>query len=55
VQNVGQDGVPDTAILYELDGPRIESQWKQYFSHSSRPALGSTQRPVQCVPRLTRG
>jgi hypothetical protein len=26
VQNVGQDGVPDTAILYELDGPRIESQ-----------------------------
>jgi hypothetical protein len=35
---------------YRLDGPGIESQWVCNFSHTSRPALGSTQPPVQWVP-----
>jgi hypothetical protein len=27
---------------------------KFFFSKSSRPALGSTQPPIQCVPRVKR-
>jgi hypothetical protein len=30
-----------------LDGPRIGSRWGRDFSHTSRPALGPTQPPVQ--------
>jgi hypothetical protein len=40
---------------YGLDGPGIESRWGRDFPHLSRPALGSTQPPVQRVPRLSRG
>jgi hypothetical protein len=35
---------------YGLGGPGIESQWGRDFPHLSRPALGSTQPPVQWVP-----
>jgi hypothetical protein len=34
------------ATGYGLDGPGIESRWKQDFSHLSRPALGPKQPPV---------
>ena len=42
------------AIDYLLDGPGIESRWGKIFC-LSRPALGSTQPPVQLVPSLSRG
>jgi hypothetical protein len=32
---------------YGQDGPGIESRWWCDFSHTSRPALGPTQPPVQ--------
>jgi hypothetical protein len=41
------------ATGYGLDGPGIESQWGQDFSHMSRPALGPTQAPVQWVLGLS--
>jgi hypothetical protein len=34
------------ATDYGLDGPGIESRWGRDFSHTSRPALGPTQPPV---------
>jgi hypothetical protein len=40
---------------YGLDGPGIESQWGRDFPHLSRPALGSTQPPVQWIPGLSWG
>jgi hypothetical protein len=43
------------ATDYGLDVPGIESRWGRDFSHTSRPALGLTQPPVQCVPGLSRG
>ena len=43
------------ATDYGLDGPGIEYRWTRDFPHLSRPALGSTQPPVQSVPGLSRG
>ena len=43
-----------TPILYELDGPGIESRWRRDFPHPSTPALGLTQPPKQGVSGLSR-
>jgi len=40
---------------YGLDGPGIESWWGRDILHLSRPALGTTQPPVQWVPGLSQG
>ena len=45
---VGQD-----RSRYGLDGPGIESWWERDFTHSSRPALGPTQPPIQWLLGLS--
>ena len=50
--SLGRDSSVGTATGYGLDGPGIESRWRGDFPHLSRPALGSTQSPVQWVPGL---
>jgi hypothetical protein len=50
----GPGSVVDIATGYGLEGPGIESRWGRDFSHLSRPALWSTQTPVQWVPNLSR-
>jgi len=51
----GPGSVVGRATGYGLDGPGIETRWGRDFPHLSRPALGSTQPPVQWVPSLSRG
>jgi len=50
-----RDSVVCIATRYGLDGQGIESRWGRDFPHLSRPALGTTQPYVQCVPGLSRG
>jgi hypothetical protein len=52
---VGRNSAVGIATCYGLDGPGIESQWGRDFPYRSRPALGPTQPPVQCVPGLCPG
>ena len=40
---------------YGLDCTGIESRCGRDFPHLSRPALGPTQPPIQCVPGLSQG
>jgi hypothetical protein len=47
---VGRDSVVGIVTRYEQDCPGIESRWGRDFQHSSRPALGPAQPPVQWVP-----
>ena len=51
----GWDGLVGIATRYGLDGPGIEFRWGRDFPHPSRPALGSTEPPVQWVPGLYSG
>jgi len=39
----------DSVGSYGLEGPEIESRCRRNFLHPSRPALGSTQSPIQWV------
>jgi hypothetical protein len=52
-----QKGGPGSSVGiatgYRLDSLGIE--WGRDFSHTSRPALGPTQPPVQWVPGFSRG
>jgi len=43
------------ATAYGLDDPGIGSRWQRDFPRLSRPALRSTQPPVQWVPSLSGG
>jgi len=38
-----------------VNGLGIEFRWGRDFPHMSRPGLGPTQPPVQCVSGLSRG
>jgi len=38
------------ATRYGMDGPGIECRWGQDIPSPSRPALGPTYPPKQCVP-----
>jgi len=46
---MGRDSSVGIATRYGLGGPGIESRWRRDFPHLSRPALGSTQPPIQRV------
>jgi len=49
-KEVGWDSAVVIATAYGLDGPGIESQWGGGdFPHTSRPAQGPTQAPIQWV------
>jgi len=51
----GRDNSVGIATRYGLDGPGIKSRWGRDFPHPSRPALGTTQPPVQRETGLARG
>jgi hypothetical protein len=51
----GPGSIVGIATGYRLDGLGIESRWGWDFPHLSRPALWSTQPPVQWVRGLSWG
>ena len=46
----GLDSSVGIATCYGLDGPGIESRWGRDFTHTSGPAVVSTQPHVQWIP-----
>ena len=51
----GRGNVVSIATGYMPDGTGIEFRWRRDFPHLSRPALGTTQPPVQWLSGLSRG
>ena len=45
--NTNTDKIATITTRYGLDGPGIESRLGRDFPHLSRPALSSTQPPIQ--------
>jgi len=54
-RSVGRGSSVGTATRYGLDGLGIEYRWMRHFPHTSRPAPGLTQPPIQWVPGLSGG
>jgi hypothetical protein len=46
-KSCGPGSLVSIATGYGIEGPGIESRWGRDFSHTSRPALGLTQLPLQ--------
>ena len=53
--NLGPGSVAGIANAYGLDGPGIEFRWGRDFPHPSRPAVRSTQPPVNGYRVFPRG
>jgi hypothetical protein len=54
-KTVNRNSSIGTATRYGLDGSRIESRWRRDFPLPSRPDMGPTQPPIECVPGLFPG
>ena len=52
---VGRDIGVSIATRYGMNGPGIESRWWRKFPYPSKPVLGPTQPPKQCVLGRYRG
>jgi hypothetical protein len=52
---VRRDSSDGTAPRYRLEGPGIQSRWVRYFPHPCRPALGTTQFPIEWASGHSRG
>jgi len=50
-----RDGSVATSTCYGLEGPGTEFRWSRDFPHPYRPALRTTQPPIQCVKGLFHG
>jgi hypothetical protein len=55
IYSVGRDSPDGIATCYELDGPRIESQWGWDFTHLSRMTLGPNKPFLHNWYRVTLG